>query len=44
MRTDFAAGKQKIEHKQRRWDEAVSRARLEPAAREKRELCTWTEI
>ena len=39
LRSDFAAGKQKIEQKQRRWDEAVRRARLEDAARENRELC-----
>ena len=42
--SDFAAGKQKIEQNQRRWDEAVRRARLDDAARENRELCRLTEI
>ena len=42
--SDFAAGKQKIEQRQRRWDEAVKRARLEDAARKNRELCRFTEI
>ena len=43
-RQRLSDGAKNSEQRQRRWDEAVRRARLEDAARENRELCRLTKF